>query len=1096
MNLKVISAGAGSGKTYRLTQEMVHFLSGQSDYTIRASGIIATTFTKKAAAELQERVRTTLLKKGMITEADDLTNALIGTVHGLGVKLLKRFAYEAGVSPEVSIIADEDQKQFFNQAFATVLTPAVVARMDTLCQRLDIAQDAFSGGDWRDIIRQLADIARTNAFTPQDLTHSRDRSIETYFTFLPAPLPTSGKALNAELQSLLHSTIQQLEAEGDDTKKTKDYTNNLRQYRLLLQQQGALPWRYWMGITSKAPGKKSQGMVQALSELAENVERHPDLHQDLRDYYHQVFDLVQLAIDEYDRYKKSRGLIDYIDMEILVNHLLDHPQVQAVMADELDLLMVDEFQDTSPIQLEIFLKLARFAQVSVWVGDPKQSIYGFRGAEPQLMQAIIDAVGGVKPEDIQTRSWRSREDIVHAVNAVFVKAFPQIPAAQVALDPIRRKAKRPDDPPEVKIDPIEQDLAVQHWHFEYEGKGRYNGKWLSQAIAMQLRDTLAQPPVIVPKDGTAPRVLRPGDVAVLCRSNKQCVEMAEALHRAGLPAAIARKGLVDTPEARLIVASLKYLLNTRDALAVAELMRLAEDFPLERIVLDRMAFLEDEVARPSDWQAHTPYIQALRGLRENMAEQSSVELLDALIESLDLRRMVVRWGNAEQRLSNIDMLTRMARQYEDRCHRLQTGASVGGFLLYLQRAKANDADPQGSGESPDTVNVLTYHRSKGLEWPLVICHSLEQGLRDQVMGMSIESDAAQIDLQHILAQRWIRYWVSPFQDRQKAPLTDRIAASEWQARLTAASMAEEARLLYVGMTRARDYLVLPTSNKKQPEWLNRCFHRDGKILTLDPEHHETPWVWADEIVHKTTIKRAFEGEFEQYRIEGNTPQMLTPRHGSASYDALLIDVYKQKKGAPYTEANRQLVQTLFQQLQPQAQDAVSYGTLTTAPQSDEHTNYRIVKACLMSDRLDLPMAQRLQHVESLLAYLDDMPDNLNANNLLSVSSRFQQWLTDELEAERVWRHYPIKLPYGGRQFKEQIDYIVRSHSGQYILIDSRDVLQHWDKRKLPSDAAWFYLAELAIRQDMGLSANDDAVPRFRYFVHSVLDCALVELHTA
>ena len=119
MNLKIISAGAGSGKTYRLTQEMIRLL-GEG---VRANGIIATTFTKKAAAELQERVRIKLLESGMVEEANELTNALIGTVHGLGVKLLKRFAYEAGVSPEVTIMAEEDQQVLFNNSLATVLTP-------------------------------------------------------------------------------------------------------------------------------------------------------------------------------------------------------------------------------------------------------------------------------------------------------------------------------------------------------------------------------------------------------------------------------------------------------------------------------------------------------------------------------------------------------------------------------------------------------------------------------------------------------------------------------------------------------------------------------------------------------------------------------------------------------------------------------------------------------------------------------------------------------------------------------------------------------------------------------------------------------------
>ena len=119
MNLKIISAGAGSGKTYSLTQKMAKLLMPSEDGSpsqIRASGILATTFTNKAAAELKERVRVKLLEEGLTEAADELGRAMIGTVHAVGVQMLKRFAFEAGVSPNVDIIAEEDQKTIFNQS--------------------------------------------------------------------------------------------------------------------------------------------------------------------------------------------------------------------------------------------------------------------------------------------------------------------------------------------------------------------------------------------------------------------------------------------------------------------------------------------------------------------------------------------------------------------------------------------------------------------------------------------------------------------------------------------------------------------------------------------------------------------------------------------------------------------------------------------------------------------------------------------------------------------------------------------------------------------------------------------------------------------
>jgi ATP-dependent helicase/nuclease subunit A len=111
LNIEILSAGAGSGKTYTLTGRMVSLLQ----QGIRPAGIMATTFTQKAAAELQDRVRVRLLEAGMRDAANELGQALIGTVHGIGVRLLQRFAFEAGVSPLVEIIAEGDSRRLFNE---------------------------------------------------------------------------------------------------------------------------------------------------------------------------------------------------------------------------------------------------------------------------------------------------------------------------------------------------------------------------------------------------------------------------------------------------------------------------------------------------------------------------------------------------------------------------------------------------------------------------------------------------------------------------------------------------------------------------------------------------------------------------------------------------------------------------------------------------------------------------------------------------------------------------------------------------------------------------------------------------------------------
>ncbi|MFK7935029.1 MAG: UvrD-helicase domain-containing protein, partial [Saprospiraceae bacterium] len=523
MNLRIISAGAGSGKTYRLTSEMVDLLKSGK---VKASGIIATTFTNKAAAELQERVRIRLLEEGLTEQADQLTNALIGTVHGLGVKLLKRFAYEAGVSPEVSIIADEDQQVLFNNALATVLTGERVQRMERLCDKLGLNKNDYF--DWRKEVRQVTEVARANAFDKAILKESCERSITAFQQFLE---PQSGLSLvdfNAKLAELLDLTITALQGNADETKTTKTATGKLQQLQRTLNLRGFLHWYELVKISKVKPGAKSRDDVEELKDYVLKHETLAEFHQDIAAFIQNVFELAMEAIREYDEYKKRRGLIDYTDMEVHIKELLKNQAVQEVMSAELDLLMVDEFQDTSPIQLEIFLQLSKFAKHSVWVGDPKQSIYGFRGADPELMQAVMDKTGGVKPEDIQTHSWRSREDVVFATNALFCKAFSQLPEAQVALQP-KRQCKASADSINKEDEPFEVTEALQHWHFSFEGGKRIPGKpWMENCIAETTRRTLDGQIWVKPKDEKEWRLARAGDVAILCRSNKSCQEMANA----------------------------------------------------------------------------------------------------------------------------------------------------------------------------------------------------------------------------------------------------------------------------------------------------------------------------------------------------------------------------------------------------------------------------------------------------------------------------------------------------------------------------------------------------------------------------------------
>jgi ATP-dependent exoDNAse (exonuclease V) beta subunit len=1008
--LKIISAGAGSGKTYRLTEEMVTLLKAGS---VRPSGIIATTFTRKAAAELQERVRVKLLKEGLTQQADELTNALIGTVHGLGVKLLRRFAFEAGVSPQVDILPDGEQQQMFNQALAATLSLERIEEMDDLSDRLGLTKRT-GFFDWRKEVRGLVDVARANDFSLSDLQTSKEKSWSSFAHFLPETHHLSESAAYEQLNTCLEETIRDLDQGEDHTKTTASATDKLRATKRELKLRGRLHWYQWAAIGKLNVGAKSREVAAPLQTMAWEHSSLPAFQQDIKRFIDQLFDTAIDALKEYDDYKKRRGLIDYTDMEVLVSRLLDKPPVRAVLKDELDLLMVDEFQDTNPIQLEVFLKLSQLATHSVWVGDPKQSIYGFRGAEPRLMEAIIRAAGGIKIDNVLTRSWRSRADLVYMVNDLFCKAFPTIPTEQVALEPVRV----PEGNDFCPAEPIQAEDAIIHWHFTAEGDRRTPpaNPWMEECLARSLQEWLAAGVLIQPKGSKDFRKATAGDVAVLCRSNAACNTVAEALHRAGMKAAIARAGLLNTAEARLVLACLKYILHQDDSLSVAEIQILSGQKQLDELVKERLEYLKENedvpyFKRPA-WAAGDQYISTLDFIRSDLVEASSAEILNQVLETLDLRRCVVRWGNSEQRLSNIDRLRQLALEYETNCNNTQTAASLGGFLLWLNRLAADEQDMQGANEDPLAVNVLTYHRSKGLEWPVVICHDLEQNLRADLWGVDLVAEQEEVDLTQVLKGRWLRYWVNPYSDQQaKTPLLEAMEESPQQAQKRSQALAEEARLLYVGLTRARDYLILPSRQNKPTKWLNRVYSQgDESIPVLDPNTHETPWSWAGHHLNKQTLVAVHPTQFPVAESSLQSVPFLQKVSGAVQHPDynLLPQELKQVQGRS-TKVGQE-----HQYFLPNTDTELEADRLAA------------VQALYLRAALYITDAEERASLAKAICERYDFPGDFDPRQLVAQADAWQNWLEQQFPQANFQQLLPIRFYEHGQAYAYSLDLLLQT----------------------------------------------------------------------
>lgn len=795
MAIRFVSAGAGSGKTYRLTRLLHEALSTQR---ARPGGVIATTFTRKAATELRERVRSDLLREGAFALATAMGQARIGTVNAVCGALVERFAFEAGLAPQQRVLDESQAAALVGEAIDAVSAGEVIRELVGLAQRLGIES-------WQEDLQSVMTAARANNIAASDLAAGGARNARDLLGHFPKP---SKQDLDAALVAVLETTLPTLQAAHTGKKNTADYLdlarNTLRRVR-----DGSAPWADWVKLSKSKPEKALQAAAEAVTEVAAGYGRHPRLHADITRYLALLFEFAARALEAYAQRKRELGVLDFVDQERLFLGLLDHPTVVACLTEELDLLMVDEFQDTSPIQLELFVRLSRIARETVWVGDIKQAIYGFRGSDADLMGAVIDALpalGGTR--EVLPDSHRSRPPLVALVNAAFVPAFgAQSQPETVALRPVRNE--------------VVADVPVQIWSL-----GGRNVDQRYSALAVGIRALVAEGYQVVDRGTRSARPAHFGDIAILARSNDSVKKIAAALRTARVPWATQQPGLLGTPEAVLAVACLRRLNDPGDTLATAEIMSLADAAEPEVWLADRLRYLA--AGSPAyrwleDGPDRHPLVAGLATLRDQLPLLSPAAALEMVLAQGDLAGRVLRWSRDELvgrvRLANLQALLAMARAYEDTCAAQAQAATISGLILWLEDQAQEKLDLLA--EPPvAAVKVMTHHAAKGLEWPIVILLDLEKDVKDRLWSVQAQSQA-ELDVAAPLRGRWVRYWPWPFGQQQKVDLAEAIADQPEGRAARAQAVAEAKRLLYVSMTRARDCLVMAFPAKaRSGEWVD------------------------------------------------------------------------------------------------------------------------------------------------------------------------------------------------------------------------------------------------------------------------------------
>ncbi len=503
-DIEFISAGAGSGKTYKLTETLsVALETGAA----RPNAILATTFTVKAATELRERARARLLQKGRIDLATAIGQARLGTVNSVCGQLLKRFCFELGLSPDQEVLSESQTKRLVSTALSDTLNAAQQAELARLTARF-----GMESADWDRPVRDVLYAALNNEIAAAALRPMGARNADLMLQNWPLPAaidPTP--ALTAALTKAVSDVSTYIAtAEGAGTAVAANLRTGLQDLQKLerLFKDGHWTWPNWIAAAGADAGAKVKHLVEPVKAAAQPHESHPLFHAEVRKYLDMVFNLAADALATYEETKRRLGAVDFSDQEVLLLRAVRTSEtVREALEEELDLVVVDEFQDTSPLQLALFVELAKLAKRSVWVGDPKQAIYGFRGTDASLIAEVLKAIPawGGKLGAPLTVSRRSTPALVSLTNAVFSNAFePDLKAKDVELS--AHRAEIPEQP----------DLL--NWNFASD-KNETNYLAMGQAV----RQLLNSGKKVYDKDTQQLRDITPGDIGILCRKTTRSI---------------------------------------------------------------------------------------------------------------------------------------------------------------------------------------------------------------------------------------------------------------------------------------------------------------------------------------------------------------------------------------------------------------------------------------------------------------------------------------------------------------------------------------------------------------------------------------------
>ena len=1075
----LLSAAAGSGKTAVLVERIIRRLLDK-EYPIDITELLVVTFTKAAAAEMRDRIGTALMKA--LSETKDprverqlalLPSAQISTLHAFCQHVIRKYFYTIDLDPAFSIAGEEElnllRRQVLEDVFlsyyeddekASILYPLAdmfgsdrgddilmdtVSRMYIYARSLawpehwlkeaarsyDVAPDAVIddmvwAGPIKDAVRRILEedarlydgvlyhLRQREAFAP-----ACDTFVAEQAALRQAAQARSWNDLSRFVRAIDFPRLKSLRKLSDDDKAVWERCKKVRDdvKKDVIKTLQAVYF-------SATPEEWLDGM-RAMKPIMDG--------------------LVTLTLDfakAYGAAKKEKGWIDFSDLEHFCLQILlapdaspEHP-VPSAAAEELrsqyEEVFIDEYQDTNGVQ-ELITRLVSGEDNRFMVGDIKQSIYRFRLADPTLFLEKYHSFSRDE-KAVQRcidlgRNFRSVPVVLDAVNAVFSRAMTAEAAGMDYGEREKLYAGRqaPDDerwiggPVEVDIVPTPSDEEDDDGSTAFEKECRF--------IAGRIGELLASGRMAARKDGTL-EPLSYRHIVVLLRSMAGKADvLIQALQEGGIPSYAEQSGgYFAAVEVQVMLALLRCIDNPEQDLAMAAVLRsplvgldetalagvrLAGDGTLWQNLPAFVASLPDGVDEKEDLQQ---FMAAFDSWRTYSRRHGVAELLQRLYDDTAYVDFVGAMPGGDVRQANLKALYDRARQYEE--------AGFRGLFRYLQlmdKMKEDGLDLAPAkvvSEKEDVVRIMSIHKSKGLEFPVVFVADMGKAFNRR--------DTQDQILFHNRLGIGLKQYDPEWRMSYPTLIWSGIAAQlRWEG------TAEEERILYVAMTRARDQLILTGHSshidRDWQRWTSRLNPAQAKSYfdwvmpaalapfgaKADADYARPGAAWQDAIWQVRIARAVPAGTVEEGAYDGE-PRLEALRRGDLTgtpvpswLDEQLSWQYAYPQAVrtaakfSVSEVKRRYQELHSDELQDEAALSVpAAAVIPTAPGEDDA--FAALPPWLAGEEAAVSGAQRGTALHKALQYITPAADQTTATLRREIDAFVRQGLLSREEAKLVY----------------------------------------------------------------------------------------------